>query len=232
MKRAITAPARRPTRAPPQRPPCAASRQPPSPCCRWSSHHRPRSAALAPSHAHRTHRTDFPALFGRALGLRRGVAPPVQPLPDRHRQQPAQLARLVVAALAQPAIVQRHRHQRWTPPRRRCALHQLREQASGCEILMELVADQQLVDRWQVQQAGVGSRLWRYLLAAAATDDQRGVGQRQRAAQAGTACPGRSAVQAQHRSRSSWPGSPQTGQRSGSSTPSSARETRVAERRR
>lgn len=42
----------------------------------------------------------------------------------------------------------------------------------------------------QVQQAGVGSRLWRYLLAAAATDDQRGVGQRQRAAQAGTACPG------------------------------------------
>ncbi len=43
---------------------------------------------------------------------------------------------------------------------------------------------------------------------------------------------GRSARQARHRSRSSWPGSPQTRQRSGSSTPSSARETRVAERRR
>lgn len=60
MKRASTAPAHRPTRAPPQRRPGAASRRPPSPCCRWSSRHRPRSAARAPDHGQQTHRTDSP----------------------------------------------------------------------------------------------------------------------------------------------------------------------------
>ncbi|KAG0905872.1 hypothetical protein G6F35_018821 [Rhizopus arrhizus] len=54
---------------------------------------------------------------------------------------------------------------------------------------MKFVAHQQLIHRRQVQQAGMRGGLWRYLLAAGSADDQRVVGQRQCAAQAGAAGP-------------------------------------------
>ena len=45
-------------------------------------------------------------------------------------------------------------------------------QAPGGQILVEFVADQQLIDRRQVQQAGMGRSLRRRLVTAGAADGQ------------------------------------------------------------
>ena len=110
--------------------------------------------------------------------------------------------------------------------RRWCALHQLGKQAPGRQVLVELVTHQQLIDGWKVQQAGMCGglrRRSRQLPQTIRAASGNGSAQRRQARPA----QGSSARQARHRSRSSWPGSPHTRQRSGSSTRSAACRRRV-----
>jgi 4-hydroxybenzoate polyprenyltransferase len=116
----------------------------------------------------------------RGMGAQRRIEPP--------RDRPRQLSRLVVAAHAQPAWVQRHRdhHFRWRGSDRLQMGHeQLAEQPRMTETAGELQLLHQAIERWRVEIGGARRREGRPAPAASACRAPRAGRQRQRADRAG-----------------------------------------------